>query len=84
MNTDEIKKGQRVELCNGWQGTMDDNRKGDTRQVVVEGDYRETGSIYSHDITKARNGAGEWELVEHTPSQDRMRQLAGELGLGHG
>ena len=84
MKTNDIKKGQRVQLRSGWQGTMDDNRKGDTRRVVVDGDYREIGDVYAHDIVNARNAVGEWELVEHTPEQHRMRQLAVELGLGHG
>jgi hypothetical protein len=84
MKTNDLKKGQRVLLRCGWQGTMADNGKGDTRIVVVEGNYRETGSVYTHDIVNARNAAGEWELVEHTPEQHGVRQLAVELGLGHG
>jgi len=52
--------------------------------MAAEGDYREIGNVYSHDIVNARNAAGEWKLVEHTPEQHRMRQLAVELGLGHG
>jgi len=75
MKTDDIKKGQRVLLRCGWQGTMADNGKGDTRIVHVEGDYRETGSVYSHDLVKVKGAADEWVLVEHTPEQDRLRQL---------
>ena len=31
MFTNDIKKGMRVQLNNGWYGTMYDNRKGNTR-----------------------------------------------------
>lgn len=34
----------------GWYGTIMDNAKGNMRMVDVEGLYRETGSVYSHDI----------------------------------
>ena len=79
MKTDELKKGQRVLLRCGWQGTMVDSGKGDTRIVNVEGAYRETGSVYSHDLVQAKSAAGEWVLVEHTLEQDALRELVGGL-----
>ena len=84
MRMDDIKKGRRVQLRNGWEGTMVDSRKGDTRRVEVEGDYREIGSVYAHDIACVMDATGDWVLVKHTPEQLRMRQLAVELELGHG
>lgn len=83
MKTDELKKGRRVQMRNGWEGTMLDNAKGETRRVLVEGDHREAGTVYAHDIAYVMDTAGDWLLVEHTPEQDRLRQLAGQLGLGH-
>jgi len=76
MKTNEIKKGTRVQLRNGWQGTMADNAKGNTRMVTVEGFVTETGSVYSHDITDALIGT-EWVSIEHTPAQLKLRKLVG-------
>jgi hypothetical protein len=53
MQTNQIKKGMRVQLMNGWMGTMYDNVKGNTRMVEVEGICREIGSVYAHDIKYA-------------------------------
>jgi hypothetical protein len=84
MKTDSIKKGQRVLLRCGWQGTMADNGKGDTRIVNVEGAYRETSSVYSHDLVKAKSAAGKWVPVEHTLEQDTLRELVGGLLVERG
>jgi hypothetical protein len=78
MKTNDIKKGMRVQLRNGWQGTMKDNAKGNTRMVEVEGFYTEIGSVYSHDITAVQTTqGGEWTEVEHTPAQLKLRKLVG-------
>jgi hypothetical protein len=83
MKTNEIKKGQRVKLRNGWEGTMADNARGNTRMVRVEGFYTETGSVYSHDIVAVQTQSGEldtgmeWTPVEHTPAQIKLRKIAG-------
>lgn len=50
MLTKEIKKGDRIQLRNGWYATMMDNGRGVTRMAEVEGYYTEMGSIYSFDI----------------------------------
>jgi len=73
MKTNEIKKGMRVQLNNGWFGTMFDNMRGNTRMVEVEGDFTEIGSVYAHDIAKVQvNDA--WVKVEHTPAQLKMKK----------
>lgn len=77
MKTNDIKKGQRVKLRNGWEGTMADNAKGNTRMVRVEGFYTETGSVYSHDIVAVQIGGIGWQTVEHTPAQIKLRKIAG-------
>lgn len=75
VKTNDIKKGQRVLLMNGWQGTMADNARGNTRIVTVEGDYTETGSVYSHDISMVQDlQTLEWDIVEHTPAQVKLRE----------
>lgn len=77
MKTNEIKKGTRVLLRNGWQGTMWDNARGNTRMVEVEGFFTEIGSVYSHDIMAAKGPDGNWIPVEHTPAQLKLRKIAG-------
>jgi len=74
MKTNDLKKGARVQLRNGWFGTVADNAKGNIRMVTVEGDFTETGSVYSHDIFRACPQGGAWELVEHTPAQLKLRE----------
>ena len=82
MKTNDIKKGMRVRLANGWYGTMADNAKGNTRMVTVEGNYTETGSVYAHDIALALPIAGGlWEDVEHTPAQVKMRYTVAAFGF---
>ena len=58
MKTNEIKKGTRFRLRNGWEATMEDNRKGNTRMATVEGIFTEMGSVYAHDIVSV--------LIDHT------------------
>ena len=77
MKTNDIKKGMRVRLRNGWYGTMFDNMKGNTRMVEVEGDYTEIGSVYAHDILMALPvKGGTWEHVEHN---EKQLKLMGQL-----
>lgn len=80
MKTNDIKKGARIVLRNGWHGTMKDNAKGNIRIAEVEGFETETGSVYSHDIVQAMNvGEVEWQAVEHTPAQQKLRKQVQEL-----
>ena len=74
MKTNDIKKGMRVRLRNGWYGTMADNMKGNTRMVEVEGWFTETGSVYSHDIAFVEVD-GEWLTVEHTKAQLDLKAM---------
>jgi hypothetical protein len=68
MKANDIKKGMRIELRNGWLGTMVTNGKGNIRLANVEGYVTETGSVYAYDIVKAEVD-GTWHLIEHTKSQ---------------
>jgi hypothetical protein len=72
MKTNDIKKGTRVRMSNGWQGTMFDNAKGNTRMVRVEGIVTEIGSVYAHDIVAVMVN-NMWEKVEHTEAQLRLK-----------
>ncbi len=72
MKTNDLKKGTRIVLRNGWQATIEDNRKGNIRMATVEGHYTETGSIYAHDIAGVLVD-GKWERPEYTPEQLKLR-----------
>ena len=80
IKTNDIKKGTRFRLRNGWEATMKDNGRGNTRYAEVEGYYTEIGSVYAHDIVRVQIN-GVWEPVEHTEAQlklrDRVRDLMG-------
>jgi hypothetical protein len=68
MKTNDIKKGTRVKLRNGWEAVIKDNMKGVRRMAEVYGTYTEIGSVYSHDIVQVQVD-GEWLPVEHTKDQ---------------
>ena len=69
MKTNDIKKGMRIKLANGWYATMMDNKRGNIRMAEVEGIYTEIGSIYAHDIISVEQPDGVWHVVEHTKQQ---------------
>jgi len=75
MTTNELKKGTRIHLKNGWYATLMDNKKGTIRMAEVEGFYTEIGSIYAHDIAEYRDEHGEWHLVEHTKKQKEVEKM---------
>jgi len=78
MLTNDIKKGMRIKLANGWYGTMMDNARGNTRMVEVEGYFTEIGSVYSHDIEFVlddEHSQQRWRKVEHTPAQLKLRKM---------
>ena len=73
MKTNEIKKGTRVQLRNGFYATILDNKKGNIRNARVEGYSTEVGSVYAHDIVLAQDQGKYWQKVEHTPQQKALR-----------
>ena len=79
MKTNDIKRGTRIRLRNGWDGTMRDNMRGNTRLAEVEGFYTEIGSVYAHDIIAAIDAHGTWQAVQHTPAQLKLRRIAGAI-----
>lgn len=80
VKTNDIKKGMRVKLSNGWYATIQDNAKGNARLATVEGFVTETGSVYAHDIMEV-NMADSWVTISHTPQQEKMRQTVKILGF---
>ena len=79
MKTNEIKKGMRILLTNGWEGTMKDNGRGVTRIAEIEGFYTETGSVYSFDIAAARlpeeKGWSHWHKIEYTEKELKTQAM---------
>lgn len=80
MKTNELKKGARIQLRNGWFATIADNAKGNRRMATVEGFYTETGSVYSHDIVLTKTDDG-WVTVQHTPAQAKLRKQVDDMGF---
>lgn len=77
INTNDIKKGTRVLLKNGWYATIMDNRKGNIRLAEVEGYVKETGSVYASEIVSAEVD-GVWVQVVRSSKQkesDLFRKL---------
>jgi hypothetical protein len=54
MKTNDLKRGSRVKLLNGWEAEIADNMKGNTRLATVYGEFTETGSVYAHDIVQVQ------------------------------
>lgn len=80
MKTNDLKKGTRIQLRNGWFATIEDNMKGNTRLCTVEGTCTEMGSVYSHDIMQYLADSV-WHLVEHTPAQVKLKQTVSRFGF---
>lgn len=74
MKTNDLKKGARIRLRNGWLATIADNMRGNTRLATVEGDFTETGSVYAHDIMAYLDANGLWQCVDHTAAQEKLRE----------
>lgn len=74
MFTNDIKKGMRIQLANGWYGTMMDNKKGNTRMAEIEGYYTEIGSVYAWDIKKVQVNQS-WVNVELTDKQAKDKKV---------
>jgi hypothetical protein len=82
MLANDIKKGMRLRLRNGWYGTMMDNAKGNTRMVDVEGFEREIGSVYTKDIALVYIPDATWSgglRPEPVELSDRQRKAAAQI-----
>jgi hypothetical protein len=80
MKTNDLKKGARIKLRNGWEADLWDNCKGNTRVANVFGDFTEAGSVYSHDIIAYKDADGNWKRdIEYTPSQMQCKKMNDEM-----
>ena len=86
MLQNDMKKGQKGRLNNGWHFRIEDNKKGNIRMATVYGLHTEMGSIYTKDIAWLVKEDGSTERLEQTDKQkkqsaktaDLMRQLFGD------
>jgi len=82
MKTNDLKKGTRIMLRNGWEADLWDNMKGNTRVANVYGFYEEAGSVYAHDIVAYKDADGNWqEDIEYTKSQLDCRKAVAAMGF---
>ena len=79
MKTNDLKNGDRIQLRNGWYATIVDNKKGNIRMADVEGICREIGSVYSHDIVRYIDRGNMSTKIEHTPAQNKVRNINADL-----
>jgi hypothetical protein len=80
MLTNDLKKGARVKLRNGWEADIADNARGNTRIAKVYGFETEIGSVYAHDIICVKNG-DTWEQIAHTEAQIKLREKVSAFGF---
>ena len=86
MKTNDIKKGMNIktgQLGTPVSGVMLDNLRGNTRLVDVKGSevgmFDERGSVYAHDILMVEVD-GEWEDVEYTEAQLKLKKQVSAMG----
>lgn len=73
ISPNELKRGTRVRLRNGWEAIINQNCTGNILNATVFGDFAETGSIYTHDIIAAEIN-GQWVDVEMTEGQAQLHK----------
>lgn len=83
MKTNDIKKGMKMILNNGWEAVMMDNKRGNTRMAEVKGVFTEIGSIYVWDIAHVypNDDALVPETVELTDKQKKDRDYIKKMGF---
>lgn len=80
MQTNQIKKGDKIKLHNGWFGVMYDNKKGNIRMAEVDGFHKEIGSIYVWDISHCYDPeSATWIEIELTDKQKQAQAIAGRV-----
>ena len=81
MKTNDIKKGMKIktnQLGTLVNGEMLDNKKGFTRMISTKGTeagfFDSMGSVYAYNIILVQSQeSGEWETVEHTDKQLKLK-----------
>lgn len=92
MFTNDLKKGDKVRLRNGWNARIEDNKKGTTRMCTTYGFATEMGSVYSHNIVMVYDGGNALTMevavmtcpeidIEHTEAQLKCKKMNRALGF---
>jgi len=68
----DIKKGTKLRLKNGWSATMMDNRRGSIRTMRVDGYVTDTGDQYIWKVSQALID-DEWCKLVLTNAQIRQK-----------
>jgi hypothetical protein len=77
----ELKKGTRVLMSNGWEAVLVDEPKGENiRKATVYGTFTETGSIYVDKIVEALID-GDWVGVSLDDDQREFSEMKKQFGL---
>lgn len=80
MKTNDLKKGTRIGLRNGWEAELMNSMKGNTREAKVFGSVIEIGSVYAHDIVAYKDADGNWKTdIEYTPAQIKCKEMVKKL-----
>jgi len=82
MYQNDMKKGQKGRLKNGWDFRIEDNKKGNVRMATVYGLHTEMGSIYTKDIAWLDMPDGSTEKLEQTAKQAKKSQQVDTLMRG--
>lgn len=80
MKTNDLKKGDRVKLRNGYGAIIEDNKKGNIRLAKVFGAYTEIGSVYAWDILSVVQEEKVID-IELTAVQVKAKKLNSSLGF---
>lgn len=79
--TNDIKKGTKIKLDDGFTATMQDNMKGNIRLIsIVTPQMEEFGSTYAHRIKQAFIN-GQWVDVELTDDQRKLKAALDAMGM---
>ena len=73
VRTDQLKKGVRIRLRNGWEAIVVEECNGNTLIAKVFGLFTETGSVYAHNIVAAEVN-GKWVEVEMNEEQTQFHK----------
>ena len=79
--SNDLKKGARLRLKNGWMATVADNMKGNIRMCDVEGLYREIGSTYVWDWDVYIDAAGVEYRIALTDKQRKAKATVNAMGF---
>jgi preprotein translocase subunit YajC len=81
MQSNELKKGDKVRLKSGFNAVIMDNKKGGIRMAEVDGIVKEIGSIYVKDIAWMFKLNGDIEEIELTDKQKKNAEMINALGF---